>query len=185
MLLADERCACLYLQWPFSHLPESFIHIKVMTHAPLFTLQLLAWERDCSERRTADMPYRAWCCARRHLCAVTGAPACQRFPGRELPSPMATARLADELSVSSNIPQPAPLSAEHHLEGAAASDSWILWLYSAFLWILLWLFVWQMAAMLSGSWPNQECVHRMRLELWNVTQHRLAGKKYGPAESCD
>lgn len=57
-----------------------------------------------AEHRRADLPYRARGCARRHLCAVTGAPACQRFPGRELPSPMLTARQPDELSVSSNSP---------------------------------------------------------------------------------
>lgn len=58
----------------------------------------------CSERGRADLPYRSGDGARRHLCAVTASPACQRFPGRELPSPMLTARQPDELSVSSNSP---------------------------------------------------------------------------------
>lgn len=41
-----------------------------------------------AEHGRVDLPYRAG----RHLCAVTSAPARQRFPGRELPSPMLTAR---------------------------------------------------------------------------------------------
>lgn len=68
------------------------------------------------------LPCGAPSCARRLLCAVTAAPACQRFPGRELPSPMLTARQPDELSVSSNSPR-APLTAQHHLEGAIVSHS--------------------------------------------------------------
>lgn len=57
-----------------------------------------------AERGRADLPYRSRGGASRHLCAVTASPACQRFPGRELPSPMLTARQPDELSVSSNSP---------------------------------------------------------------------------------
>lgn len=45
-----------------------------------------------AEPGRVDLPYRARGCARRHLCAVTSTPARQRFPGRELPSPMLTAK---------------------------------------------------------------------------------------------
>lgn len=83
-----------------------------------------------AEHRRAALPYRARGCARRHLCAVTGAPACQRFPGRELPSPMLTARQPDELSVSSNSPHSshstAPPGRSH-----CFTFHWVLLLYSA------------------------------------------------------
>lgn len=83
-----------------------------------------------AERRRADLPYRARGCAGRHLCAVTGAPACQRFPGRELPSPMLTARQPDELSVSSNSPHSShstPPPGRSH----CFTSHWALLLYSA------------------------------------------------------
>lgn len=83
-----------------------------------------------AERRRADLPCRARGCARRHLCAVTGAPACQRFPGRELPSTMLTAREPDELSVSSNSPHSShstlPPGRSH-----CFTFHWVLLLYSA------------------------------------------------------
>lgn len=83
-----------------------------------------------AERRRADLPYRTRGCARRHLCAVTGAPACQRFPGRELPSTMLTARQPDELSVSSNSPHSShstPPPGRSH----CFTFHWALLLYSA------------------------------------------------------
>lgn len=83
-----------------------------------------------AECRRVDLPYRTRGCARRHLCAVTGAPACQRFPGRELPSPMLTARQPDELSVSSNSPHSshsAPPPGRSH----CFTFHWALLLYSA------------------------------------------------------
>lgn len=61
---------------------------------------------------------------------MTGAPACQRFPGRELPSPMLTARQPDELSVSSNSPHSshsAPPPGRSH----CFTFHWALLLYSA------------------------------------------------------
>lgn len=61
---------------------------------------------------------------------MTGAPACQRFPGRELPSPMLTARQPDELSVSSNSPH-----SSHRTPPPGRSHCftfhWALLLYSA------------------------------------------------------
>lgn len=61
---------------------------------------------------------------------MTGAPACQRFPGRELPSPMLTARQPDELSVSSNSPHSShstPPPGRSH----CFTFHWALLLYSA------------------------------------------------------
>lgn len=54
-----------------------------------------------AELGRVDLPDRARGRVRKRLCAVTGTPACQLFPGRELPSPMLTAREPDEPSVSS------------------------------------------------------------------------------------
>lgn len=85
-------------QWPSSHLTEDFNHIKALIHGPCFTLPRAA---RAQESRAGP---RVRGCARRHLYAVTGEPARQRFPGRELPSPMLIARQPDELPVSSNSP---------------------------------------------------------------------------------
>lgn len=64
-----------------------------------YKLQLLAAIRGQSvppalraELGRVDLPGRAHGRVRNRLCAVTGTPACQLFPGRELPSPMLTAR---------------------------------------------------------------------------------------------
>lgn len=83
-----------------------------------------------AERRRANLHYRAGGCARRHLCAVTAAPACQHVPGRELPSPMLTARPPDELSVSFNSPHSShstPPPGRSH----CFTFHWALLLYSA------------------------------------------------------
>ncbi len=119
-------------QWSFSHLAESFSRIKAMTHALASHYDLwfecgtglVNWTQE--SRPALQGP--GLC--RRHLCGVTGAPACQRFPGRELPSPMLTARQPDELSVSSNSPHSfhsAPPPGKNH----CFTFHWALLLYSA------------------------------------------------------
>ena len=132
-----------------------------------------------AERRRADLPYRARGCARRHLCAVTGAPACQRFPGRELPSPMLTARQPDELSVSSNSPHSshsAPPPGRSH----CFTFHWALLLYSA------------LDAYLSSfsfdTWQPRYLADHLTRTIstehwgqWKVTQRRLAGENRGLA----
>lgn len=72
-----------------------------------------------AELGRADLPDRARGRVRKRLCAVTGTPACQLFPGRELPSPMLTAREPDEPSVSSNCLT--GFTAHSHLVGGTIS----------------------------------------------------------------
>ena len=129
----------------------------------------------CAECRRDDLPYRAWCCARRHLYTATGTPACQRFPGRELPSPMPTAWQPDELSVSSNSPHSSLSTAP---PGRSRCFTWVLLLYSALEAYLssFPLGTWQPCHMLL----NHENVHRILWDQWNVTQLRLAEKELWP-----
>lgn len=72
-----------------------------------------------AELGRVDLPDRARGRVRKRLCAVTGTPACQLFPGRELPSPMLTAREPDEPSVSSNCLT--GFTAHSHLVGGTIS----------------------------------------------------------------
>lgn len=137
----------------------------------------------CSERGRADLPYRSGDGARRHLCAVTASPACQRFPGRELPSPMLTARQPDELSVSSNSPHTSHSTAPPGRSHCFAFHRALL-LYSA-------LDVY-LSSFSIGTWQPQYLADHLTKNIsaedcrnqWKVIPHRLAGDNYGHTEFC-
>lgn len=118
-------------QWPFSHLTESFNHIKAVTHAPVSHYNVwpecgtgpVSWTQESrTALQGAGLCEEALMCCDRRACLSA-------FPWQELPSPMLTARQPDELSVSSNSPHSSHSTAPPG-RSRCFPFHWVLLLYS-------------------------------------------------------